>query len=195
MKVRLLMIFALAALGGCADAQTGTVAGPCGVMWKNHVSNIPFYAPDGRQMSLDDVRLDVSFVYFASVPASDCFKTDPRLRRLVEDVRYVDLPVSAIQISKPATPMPASAPDSTPPTKLDCKYMVILADPEGWAWKAFGDPKPGELFLLDWNNQVVERATIDKPGYLPVRAEQLARDIYAFRGQNVSRAIDRSRGK
>lgn len=195
MKTTLTMCALLATLAGCTDAQTGTVAGPCGVMWQNRAPNIPFYAPDGRQTSLDDVRLDVTIVAFVAVPASECFTPNPRLKSLAQDVRYVNLPVSVVQISSPDTPLPTSGPASTPPTKIDCKYMVILADPNGYAWKAFGDPKPGDLFLMDWNNQIVERATLDKPGYLPVRAEELGKDIAAFRGWNATKVFDSGRGR
>ncbi len=195
MKTTLLACALITMLAGCADPQTGTVAGPCGVMWKNHVPNIPFYGPDGRQASLDDVRLEVTIVGFVTPPASECFTPNPVLKSLAENVRYINLPVSVVQISRPTSPTPTSGPASTPPNKLDCKYMVILADPDGFAWKAFGDPKPGDVYLMDWNNQIVLRATLDKLGYLPIRAEELGNDVDEFRGWNAAKVFSSSPGK
>lgn len=167
---------------GCGEGESvsGSVQEPDQVIHiGSHVRDMPMKLDSGKETWFSRIRLGVTIVCFTPVSEDGCLQPDPRLRDLASDLRFVDLPVLVLQIGLPGKTS-ASRPNEArcEQVKSSDRYLVLLRDPGGIAYDAFFQPKPGQLFLLDWCDQIVYISTIDKQGYLPQRAEQLARNYY-----------------
>jgi hypothetical protein len=96
----------------------------------------------------------------AFVPAADpsgC-GMDPQLAQLADDLRRFS--VSVVQVTQLGQnhPLAAVQPERCPPP---INNRMLLLDPEGIGWRAFGSPDAGTLMVVDNRGNIVRTGTMD----------------------------------
>ncbi|MFA6133014.1 MAG: hypothetical protein WC869_03230 [Phycisphaerae bacterium] len=162
---------------GCSQSQVGTVQPPKEIYLGYHVPDVPVARPDGRFTTFNKMRLDVTIVAFTTNEGRGV--AESVLVDLANGLKFVDLPVDVVQI------VPAESRKSPSGWILEkesspARYLTVLRDPSGIASCAYLNPKPGEVFLLDWNSQVVAKGTVENLGDIPRLAERLGQTMYQF---------------
>lgn len=166
----------LAMQAGCSGASQGVIQEPKTAYVGYHVPDLPYTTTDGKHDHVKKGYLSVTIVAFVPSDASGQAQPDPALKALSKDVRFVNLPVYVVQVTEASDK--ASGKVALPAGRTDKSGLTVLTDPDRIAAAAYLNPKPNQVFLLDWNNQVVEIASVNDLGYLPQRAEQLGQTAY-----------------
>jgi hypothetical protein len=156
---RLIVLLSIGAslLGGCA--ASGVVMGVSGSRVDAMAPDIRYVTPAGAKMSFHWARCPVALVAFTLPGDSAAFQLDPTMVRLAD--RLWDLPVTVAQVSLPRE-------GATPGTgreafDLHKSGMMCLYDPDRIAWQAYGQPAPGELFLIDEHGRIVMTGSLTNP--------------------------------
>ncbi len=142
-----LLLAYLLLVGGCAEMRSGTVhsarrAWLGGERFPSYVTVVDASGREKRVGKIGGPFYALGFVTAAQgTPA-----VDPVLAELARDVGLDDIMV--IQLSIPASekqaPQPAEVKEVEQPANL-----VLLRDPDGLAWRAYGQPEPGTVWVVD----------------------------------------------
>ena len=126
--------------------------------WNDAAPTIPVRLSDGHVVLLSQASGPTYVVAF--VPAADpsgC-GIDPQLAQLADDL--LRFSVSVVQVTQLGQnhPLAAVQPDRCPPP---IKNRMLLLDPEGIGWRAFGSPDAGTLMVVDNRGNIVRTGTMD----------------------------------
>jgi hypothetical protein len=160
MKTALIIVVsAMILAGGCTPAPRAGVVGWEGAMPTGSLAkDIPFTAIDGTKTTFHKVRGPIAILAFVSPPADQCCWISPELLNLSN--RFEGLPISIAQISLP-TAKCSHGPGCTEMCRLGKTRLFSFCDSDRIAWKAYGQPKPGTVILIDQADKVVATGSLD----------------------------------
>ena len=133
--------------------------------------DIPFISKDGKQTTFHNVRQPIAFLAFIDPDDGECCSLRPELISLSKQFRV--LPITVVQISLPTKKCPHGS-GCMEVGNLDKADMVMLCDPYRIAWRAYGQPKPNTVILVDKNNKLIDIGSFDNLKALVNKAEQMA---------------------
>jgi hypothetical protein len=156
--VTILIIGAIAALAGCI-AESSCAYGIVG--WNKEFS-IGSFAPDisltlanGEQTTLHEVRQPVTILAFISPYTETCQIFRPDLVSIRKQLHV--LPVTVVQVLLPVGECPRRWGHTDVGRLNKYEYDIIaLCDPGRTAWRAYGQPEPDTLVLVDQKSKIVD---------------------------------------
>ena len=175
MRVKIVLAAAvmMMVLMGCTTSKltSGVVGWHKGFTVGSFAPDIPFISKDGKQTTLHNVRLPIAFLAFIDPDDEECCSLRTELISLSKQFRV--LPITVVQISLPTKKCP-HGPGCMEVSNLDKVAMVALCDPFRIAWRAYGQPKPNTIILVDNNSRLVDIGSFDNLKALVDKAEQMA---------------------
>lgn len=169
-----LFIFMLA---GCRHpTPTGTVIAaqpPWLFHYAQYAPRISVERPDGSEIKLNKVGGPFFIVGFISPPGKDPGYISPAIQKIADSL-WLDS-IDVIQITLPTRNCPLKARSIVacpPPTRNLHRFF----DPKQIAWRAFNEPKPGTLLLINRRNLmpiIDTRGTVEDSSWLVHRSGQL----------------------
>lgn len=165
------LFVAAASVVGCAQPKSGVVGWGSELAPGGFAQDIPFTTADGKRTTFKQVRHSIALVAFTSPPGENCCWVSPELLRLAE--RFAGHQVTVAQVSEPTGECP-HGPGCVEACNLDQGRLVTLCDKDRIAWRAYGQPKPGTVLLVDSSNKIVEVAALGNLGHLAKTAGQMA---------------------
>lgn len=162
-------------LTGCANRPHAGVVG-----WSKDFSSgsfapdIPFTSAEGKETRFNEIREPVAILAFTSPPSRNCCSLKPELVELAKRFRH--LPITVVQISLPTNECPHGA-GCTKSCEVVNENIVVLCDPARIAWKAYNQPKPNTVILVDKYNKIVDIQPINNLKVLADKAEKMGDQI------------------
>ncbi len=181
MKVKLIIFTLLIptmVLSGCATTNK-PISGVVG--WSREASigspapDIPFTSMEGKQRTLNKIRMPITILVFTSTPGVVCCRLEPDLLTLAD--RFKKDPITIVQISLPKNKCPHGS-GCSEACNIDDTHLVSLCDANRIAWNAFHQPKPGTVFLVGENGKIAGINSTDNLQSIADRAHELAQDLY-----------------
>lgn len=160
-------------VAGCQEGQVlreGTVLGESAKLAEMGPSmDLAFKTADGREMRLSQTTYPLMFVGFISPPTETCCFLDSRLTELSTDFMFS--PASIVQMSLPTADCPHGA-GCFEVCSLPKIHMMALCDAQKIAWKQYGQPKAGTVFLVH-RGRIIDKASIDNLDTLRQKATDM----------------------
>ena len=168
-----MMLWALMiGLGGCASRpHTGVVGWNKDFSVGSFAPDIPFVSADGKEIRLNEIRQPVAILAFISPTPHNCFSLRPDLVELANRFRHH--PITVVQISLPTNECP-KGPGCSKSCEIIDGNLITLCDPSRIAWKAYNQPKPDTIFLIDEDNKIVDIQPVENLKVLADKALNLA---------------------
>lgn len=173
MKTKLIVLL----LGTLVIGFTGcTNVSYCGVV--NHgkelssnsfAPDITFVSADGKEIKFNKTRQPIAILAFTSAQSQNCCQPKPELVELAN--RFKSLPIAVAQIYLPTDECSYEAGCSE--CNITSENMVTLFDSERIAWNAYNRPSSNTVILVDKNNKIVHKTSIDNLQVLANKAENM----------------------
>lgn len=157
-------------LAGCAGPRSGVVGFPEGSLDRD----IPFTSMDGRQTTFKRIRQPIAILAFTSTPGVACCRLVPELVTLADQFKYT--PVTVAQISLPTTKC-SHGPGCTEVCNINDAHLVSLCDADRVAWKAYGQPQPDSLILIDEKGKTIATDNIKNLKSIANKARKMGEKI------------------
>ena len=162
-------------LTGCANGpHSGVVGWNKGFSSGSFAPDIPFTSAEGKEIRFNEIREPVTILAFTSPPSRNCCSLRPELVELAKRFRH--LPITVVQISLPTTECP-HGPGCSESCNIINENLVTLCDPARIAWKAYNQPKPNTVILIDKNDKIVDIQSINNLKVLADKAEKMGNKI------------------
>ena len=168
----LVLLTALLALAGC-ESPSGAITGTSAPAQNEGtvVPDVEYRSMQGGLASFNEARQPVTLVAFVAPPGSTCCWLDPDVFNLAD--QFVDLPVTVAQFSEPTSQCPHAA-TCTEGCHVHDGSVMSLCDAQQLAWRAYGRPTPGTLFLLGPDNRILMKGSVSNPWAIVNEAKRLA---------------------
>lgn len=159
-------------LSGCKSQPTTGVVG-----WQGQFSvgsfapDIPFTSMNGKRTTLHKIRQPIAIVAFLNMSGQACCWLNPQMVNVAS--RFSGQWVTVVQVSLPTGECPHGA-GCTEICNLDKSRLMALCDKDRVAWKAYDQPEPNTVFLINEDSKIVDIATLDKIKPLTDKAEKMA---------------------
>jgi hypothetical protein len=158
-KVAISALVIALVLAGCTPApRTGSVGWEGTIFAGAEARDIPFTASDGTKTTFHKVRGPIAVIAFVSPPPDQCCWISPKLLNLVNE--YRELPISVAEISAPQPKCP-HGPGCMEMCRLGKTQLFAFCDSDRIAWKAYGNPKPGTVIVIDQRDRIVAVGSLD----------------------------------
>jgi hypothetical protein len=157
-----LLAVALLSFCGCSadPVHVGTIVSTADLdpRWNDSAPTVPIRCSDGHVMTLREASGPTYVVAF--VPAADpsgC-GIDPQLAQLSDDL--LKFSVTVVQVTQLGQdhPLAGLQPERCPPP---IRNRMLLLDPQGIGWRAFGRPEAGTLMVVNNRGDIVQIGTMD----------------------------------
>lgn len=112
---------------------------------------------DGSATTLQAAAQPVYVVAFVHAVDSSGCGFDPALAQLADDLEPYSISVVQITQLGEDHPLAWRQPGRCPPP---VKNRMLLLDPDGVAWRAFGSPEAGTLMVVDDHGQITRTGTM-----------------------------------
>ena len=164
-------------LTGCAADRSpiaGVIGGPNELAVAHDAPDFPIVTADGKETSFEKVRKKVAIVAFVSPEGDLCCWLNPGLVSLAGQLR--DRPITVAQISEPTDKCPHGA-GCIATCNLEDPHVVSLCDADRIAWRAYQEPEPNTVLLVDYKGKVAQIARLADLETVATKARQLADDV------------------
>jgi hypothetical protein len=173
MRLAIFIILA-AALAGCSQSDQGVITKVSGPEIGKQVPALQFVTTQGKKRDFDKVRYPYAILVFTSPPGETCCWLDPRVIAVADE--FYNLPVSVVQLSEPTSKCPHGE-GFNETCHLRKAGLMSLCDSSRIAWNAFGQPSSGTVLLIDRDNKIIDRATLNDMTSLVMKAQDLGRAL------------------
>jgi len=173
-KVFLILFVLVISISGCNESYVGVIGWNENFSSGSFAPDIPFTSAEGKEIRFNEIREPVAILAFISPSSRDCCSLRSDLVELAKRFRY--LPITVAQISLPTNECLHGAGCIKSCDVVD-ENLLSLCDPARIAWKAYNQPKPNTVILIDDDNKVVDIQTIDNLEILADRAEKICDQI------------------
>jgi hypothetical protein len=165
-------------LAGCASTVPQPMSGVVGYS-KNYLlgtraADIPFVSIDGKQTSFEKVSQPIAIIAFTSAPGEACCRLVPELVTLAH--YYRNEPITMAQISLPTTKCP-HGPGCAEYCNINDAHLVSLCDVDRIAWKAYLQPEPNTVFLIDDIYKIIAIESMTNIESITQKAQRLAYEL------------------
>jgi hypothetical protein len=175
-KVTIIMLVAgMLWAAGCTPAPRAGIVGWDGIAPGSLAKDIPFTAMDGTKTTFHKVRGPIAILAFTSPPADQCCWVSPQLVNLTS--RFAGLPISVAQISLPTENCP-HGPGCTEMCRLGETQLFSFCDTDRIAWKAYGEPTPGAVILIDQRDKVITTGSLDNLKPVTDKAHEMGQKLH-----------------
>jgi peroxiredoxin len=175
--VIILMLVGMVTLPGCDNKSTYT-SGVVG--WRKEFSigsfapDIPFMLTNQEQFTLHEVREPVTILIFIKPWTDICCRIRPDLLSLRKEFHV--LPVTVVQILLPVGECSHGS-GCMNLSNFDNYDIILLCDIDGVAWRAYGQPDPNTVILINQKSKIVDIQKIENLKIVAEKAYWMARDI------------------
>ncbi len=172
----LIVVFLGITLAGCGSGQSTHVSGVVGFK-KDHLKgetapDIPFVSMEGKQTSLWTTTRSIWILAFVNTPDQACFRLAPELVTMAS--RFRNDPITIAQISYPFNKCPQESRYTESNLGIP---LALLCDADQIAWKAYNNPKPNTIILIDDNKIIVEIGSMEDLELIANKAQTLAMEV------------------
>jgi hypothetical protein len=181
----LLLLANLLFVAGCAEMRSGTVhsARPAWLGGQRFPPYVTAVDSAGREKRVGKIGGPFYALGFIAARAGPPV-AHPVLAELARDVGLDDIMV--IQLNIPASDERDAQSSETTEVEQPAN-LVLLSDPDGLAWRAYGQPEPGTVWVVDRMHvlQVIdERGNIANIGAVRYRLRELQQEWEAWQRSN-----------
>ena len=170
-----MFVVTLMVTGGCNPAPRAGIVGWEGIVPGSLVKDIPFTAMDGTKTTFHKVRGPIAILAFTKTPPDKCCWVSPQLVNLTN--QFQGLPVSVAQISLPTGKCP-HGPGCTEMCRLGETQLFSFCDTDRIAWKAYGEPTPGTVILIDQKDKVIATGSLDNLKPVTDKAHEMGQKLH-----------------
>lgn len=178
MRIITILTLALLVFSGCQQTAPEPVAGVVGYAKDlpigTYSPRVAFTSAEGKQTTLRKASEPISIIAFVSSTGQVCCRIDPSLAEMAE--KFKDELITVVQISLPTSDC-SHGPGCVEVCNLFDRHLVLLCDQDKVAWRAYGQPKPNTVFLINEENEVVAVESIADLKEVEVKAKQLSDEI------------------
>ncbi len=165
-------------LAGCASTEPRPISGIVGFSEDyplgTRAPDIPFVSIDGKQTSFKRVSQSIAIVAFTSTPGEACCRLVPELVTLAH--RFRNESITVAQISLPTTECSHGL-GCAEYCNINDARLVSLCDADRMAWKAYLQPEPNTVFLIDDNYKIIAIESIINIESIAKKAQRLAYEL------------------
>ena len=133
--------------------------------------DLPLVTPEGKQTLSARVAGGVMVVVFLAPTGSECCEIAPELVEMAE--RFQHEYVSVVQVSLPTSECP-HGPGCVEVCSMFDKHLILLCDKDNIAWRGYGRPEPGTVFLVDDDNRIVAIESLENLVTIEKQARKLS---------------------
>lgn len=177
LTISLVVLVGALVLTGCATEQSpiaGVIQRPEALAVGRNTPDFPVVTAEGQETSFGKVRKKVAIVAFVSPQGAQCCWLNPDLVSLAGELR--DRPITVAQISQPTEKCP-HGPGCVATCNLEDPHVVSLCDADRIAWRAYQEPGPNTVVLVDYKGRVAQVAQLADLEMVAGKARQLADDV------------------
>ena len=175
--VSLAVVVCAFALSGCATDQSpvaGVITESKQLPVGRPVPDFPVVTAEGKEIRFSEVREPTTIVAFVSSTGDKCCWLNPKLVSLAEELRHYRIGVA--QISEPTDKCP-HGPGCVATCKLQDPHLISLCDAERRAWKAYRQPEPDTVVLINYRGEVESVASLSELETIVKKARHLAAEF------------------
>jgi hypothetical protein len=140
-----------------------------------------FVSTEGKPTTFKKISKPVAILAFIESPGEACGRFVPELIATAD--RFKGQPITVAQISLPTSKCSHGS-GCTAVSNIGNGHLISLCDAKRAAWKAYGQPEPDTIILINDNNKIEATGTLENLLRLAKKAQILA-DNYELKENAV----------